>query len=182
MELDYSKTGKLFPRADRVFRALEKAGLWVSSVALVLMGLLVVVSIGGRALIGKTIPDDNLLIGGLMVATVALSLAVVAATRGNIVVEVFTNKIGDRGHRLLNAFSSFIGLAMMIPLTWASWLALKYAVVRGTYFDGLLHVPQWPARVLFFSSFILISVRLLLMLVEDVAGAISSNRERPNVE
>lgn len=180
MDLDYSGSGKLFPRADRVLRALETMGLWVSSVAVVLLGLLVIVSIAGRALIGKTVPDDNILVGDLMIAIVALSWAAVTATRGNIVVEVFTNWIGRRGQYLLDALGSLVGLAMIVPLTWASWLMLDYAFVRGTYFDGILHVPQWPGRLLFFYAFLMMGLRLVLLLVNDLGCAFFIGRNRPN--
>ena len=177
MELDYSRSGRLFPRADRLLRVLETAGLWISSVAVVLLGALVIVSISGRALFGQAVPDDNILVGDLMVAIVALSWAIVTATRGNIVVEVFTNWVGPRGQSVLSALGSLVGLAMILPLTWASWLMLKNAIVRGTYFDGILHVPQWPGRMLFFYAFALMSCRLVLMLATDISAVVGGRQQ-----
>ncbi|MEZ5649903.1 MAG: TRAP transporter small permease subunit [Burkholderiaceae bacterium] len=160
-----------------MFRLLESLGLWASALAVVVLGSLVIVSIAGRVLIGRIVPDDNILVGDLMVAIVALSWAVVIATRGNIAVEVFTNWVGPRARHLLDAFGSLIGLAMVLPLTWASWLMLGNALTRGTYHDGLLHVPQWPGRLLFFYAFLMMSCRLVLLIVDDLFGFASKRAD-----
>lgn len=178
MELDYSESGRRLPRLQRVFRVLESLGLWASAIAVVILGTLVIVSITGRVLIGRIVPDDNVLVGELMVAIVALAWATVIATRGNISVEVFTNRVGQRGRRLIDAFGSLIGLAMVLPLTWASWLMLDNALTRGTYHDGLLHVPQWPGRLLFFYAFLMMSCRLVLLIIDDLSAFLGPRPER----
>jgi TRAP-type C4-dicarboxylate transport system permease small subunit len=169
--------GMPLPRLDRTLRALEQAGLRVSAVAVAALGLLVIASISGRALFGRSIPDDNVMVGDLMVAIVALSWAAVTATRGHIAVEVFTNWVRPRLRAGLDALGSLVGLAMILPLSWASWNMLEHALARGTYYDGLLSMPQWPARMLFFYAFALMTCRLLLLLARDVGVALRSSQE-----
>lgn len=173
MQLDYQNADAAFPRASGVLRALEKAGFWLSVVAVAVLGTLAVTSITLRALTGRAIPDDNIMIGDLVVAVVALSWAVVTATQGNIIVEVFTNWVGPRGQAVLRVLASIVGLAMIIPLCWASWVMAHDAIVKMTYYDGLLHWPQWPSRTIFFVSFLMMALRLVLLAATDAVLAIT---------
>lgn len=169
MELDYHDEKGAAPVApDRWLRALEAAGLWISAAAVVVLGVLIIASIIGRATIGRTIPDDNIMVADLMVGIVALSWAAVTATRGNIVVEVFTNWVGDRGQAGLRALGSLVGLGMIAPLAWASGNMAAHAIQKGTFYDGLLMLPQWPARCLFFYAFAAMTLRLLILLWTDL--------------
>lgn len=172
MQLDYSGSGRVLPRASGLLGLVERAGLWVSSAAVVVLGALVIVSISSRVLTGRSIPDDNVMVGDLMVAIVALSWAVVTATRGNIVVEVFTNWMSERAQFWLGALGSLVGLVMIVPLAWASYTMLRHSLLRGTYYDGILAWPQWPARMLFFYAFVLMALRLVLLMADDIAAAL----------
>lgn len=155
----------------RGLRRLEMAGLWIAAAAVAALGLLIVVSIAGRALAGVMAPDVNVLAGDLMVAIAALGWGAVTATGGHIEVELFTRRAGPRASALLGAFGALVGLAMIVPLAWASWTMLVHALTRGTYYDGVLDWPQWPARMLFFIAFALMALRLLAMLAAGLRAA-----------
>ena len=173
MHLDYGHADAAFPRASAALRVVEKAGFWLSSSSVAVLGTLAVTSITLRTLTGRAIPDDNIMIGDLVVAIVALSWAIVTATQGNIVVEVFTNWIGPRGQAGLRVLASIVGLAMIIPLCWASGTMAHHSIVRLTYYDGLLQWPQWPSRSIFFISFVMIGMRLLLLAATDIVLMVS---------
>lgn len=168
MQLDYSYADAVFPRASSALRLFERAGFWLSTVSVALLGALASGSIALRTLTGRAITDDNILIGDLVVAVVALSWATVTATQGNIVVEVFTNWVGPRGQAALRLLGSVVGLAMIGLLCWASWQMAYYSIVKLTYYDGLLHWPQWPSRSVFFISFFMMALRLLLLAATDI--------------
>lgn len=171
MELDYRNADAAFPRVSAALRVFERAGFWLSSFAVALLGTLAVTSITLRTVTGRAIPDDNIMIGDLVVAIVALSWAIVTATQGNIIVEVFTNWIGERGQAVLRVLGSLVGLAMIVPLCWASGMMAYDAVAKMTYYDGLLHWPQWPSRSIFFVSFVMMGLRLLLLVATDAVLA-----------
>lgn len=178
MQLDYSNAGLVFPRANAALRVLERACFRLSTVSVAVLGLLAVTSITLRTLTGRAITDDNILIGDLVVAVVALSWATVTATQGNIVVEVFTNWIGPRGQAALRALGSVVGLAMTVLLCWAAGKMAWDSLVKQTYYDGLLHWPQWPSRSVFFVSFFLMVLRLLLLAATDTILAVTGHATR----
>ena len=171
MQLDYRNANAVFPRVSTALGVLERAGFWLSSLAVAVLGTLAVTSITLRTLTGRAITDDNIMIGDLVVAIVALSWAIVTATQGNILVEVFTNWVGNRGQAALRVLASIVGLAMILPLCWASGVMAYDAIVKMTYYDGLLHWPQWPSRSIFFISFVMMGLRLLLLASTDAVIA-----------
>ena len=103
----------------------------------------------------------------------SMSWATVTATRGNIEVEVFTNWISGRGQSVLRALGSIVGIVMIGLLCWASGKMAYDSIVKLTYFDGLLHWPQWPSRSIFFLSFLMMGLRLILLAATDIALAIT---------
>jgi TRAP-type C4-dicarboxylate transport system permease small subunit len=174
MQLDYSGADAVFPRASHALRLFERAGFWLSTVSVAVLGALASGSIALRALTGRGITDDAILIGDLVVAIVALSWATVTATQGNIVVEVFTNWLGPRGQAALRVLGSIIGLVMIGFLCWASWQMARHSIVLLTYYDGLLHWPQWPSRLAFFLAFLMMALRLLLLTATDIVAAFTA--------
>ncbi|MCX7560623.1 TRAP transporter small permease subunit [Sulfitobacter sp. F26204] len=172
MQLDYTNANSVFPRANSILRIFENLAFWFSATSVAILGALAVFSISLRMLTGRAIPDDNIMIGDLVVAIVALSWATVTATQGNIVVEVFTNWVGERGQAMLRLLASLVGMMMIFPLCWASWTMAKHSIIIMTYYDGLLHWPQWPSRTTFFVAFLLMSIRLVFLAATDAVLAI----------
>ena len=146
---------------------LEKIGLSLSAVAIVLLGLLVTVSVLGRLVSGQMIPDDIVISGELMVTLVALPWAYITADRGHISVEVFTNWISSRGHAWLDILAGIVALVMVVPLTWATGQVFLHAAEFGSYFDGDLYLPEWPGRLTFFIGFAMMTLRFLIQLGQD---------------
>jgi len=147
---------------------LEKAGLIVSCAAIAVLGLMIIVSVTARYFVGSIIPDELIFAGELMVTLVALPWAFVTADRGHIAVELFTNWVTGRGRIYLDVFATLIGLAMVVPLTWATAIDLITAIDYGSYFDGDLYLPEWPGRLMFFIGFVLMLVRMILLLIGDI--------------
>jgi len=151
----------------RFLSVIEKAGLDLSVIAIVVLALLVTVSIAGRLILGSAIPDDIIIAGELMVALVALPWAIVTADRGHIAVEVFTTRVKGSGNIWLDILSTFAALVMMVPLTLAVGSALMTSIDYGSYFDGDLYLPQWPGRLMFFLGYALMLARFAFLLRDD---------------
>ena len=154
--------------ADRWLHGVETAALLVSMLAIVLAAALVGLSVSGRTFFGRSVPDVVVLTENLMPVIVALPLAFVAARRGHIEVEVFTNWLPPRGIVALNIFANLIGLIIFGLIAWGAWNVLGRDIETGRFYEGLLRVPAWPAKAFFFFGLTLFSLRLLLNLVEDV--------------
>jgi TRAP-type C4-dicarboxylate transport system permease small subunit len=154
---------------------LEKAGVIVSSIAIAILGAMIIISVTGRTFFASMIPDDLVFSGELMVTLVALPWAYITAERGHITVELFTNWVSERGRIRLDILATVVGLLMIGPLTWATGIALWQAIDYGSYFDGDLYLPEWPGRLMFFLGFLMTVIRLVLMLVSDAICLINYN-------
>ncbi len=146
---------------------LERIGLDIASIVIVLLGILVTASVIGRVVWGVTIPDDIVIAGEFMVTLVALPWAFVTADRGHISVEIFTNWVPPTGRAFLDIVAGLVALIMVIPLTWATGVVFFEAWEFGNYFDGDLYLPEWPGRLAFFVGFAFMSLRFFLWLVKD---------------
>ncbi len=154
--------------ADRLLHRIETAALVVSMLAVVAATAIIGLSVVGRTLFGRSIPDNVVLAENLMPIIVALALAFVAARRGHIEVEVFTNWLPPRGIVVLNIFANLIGLVIFGLITWGAWNILGRDIETGRFYEGVLRVPSWPAKAFFVVGLGLFSLRLLLNLVLDL--------------
>jgi len=149
---------------------VEKLFLRIASICVVILGTVILVKIIGRVFRFPAVPDDIVISGELMVILVALPWAYVTADRGHVSVEVFTDWMSPRAHRILAVFGGIVGLMMIAPLAWATGTAFVTAFNFGSYFDGELYLPQWPGRLAFFVGFALMLVRLVVLIVTDFRG------------
>lgn len=152
---------------DRAVHIVETAALAVSMVAIGLTCAVIGATVIGRSLLGRSVPDNVVIAENLMPIIVALPLAFVAARRGHIEVEVFTNWLPPRGILALNILANAIGLAIFGLIAWGAWNILGRDLATGRFYEGLLRVPAWPAKAFFVFGLALFSLRLLLNLIED---------------
>ena len=154
---------------DRFADLLERAALTVSMLAVVCAALVVFLSVVGRAVFGRAIPDNVVLTENMMPLIVVLPLAYVAARRGHIEVEVFTNPLPPRAIAFLTMFGNLIGLVIFGLIAWSAFNVMLRDFETGRYFEGLLRVPAWPAKAFFVIGLALFALRLLLNFLEDAA-------------
>ncbi len=152
---------------DRMMHLIETAALAVSMLAIVFAATIIFLTVTGRTFVGRSVPDSVILAENLMPIIVTLPLAYVAARRGHIEVEVFTNFLPARGILLLNMFGNLIGLVVFGLIAWSAWNVLGRDWATGRFYEGVLRVPQWPAKAFFVAGLALFSLRLVLNFVED---------------
>lgn len=153
--------------ADRTLHLAETGAIAIAMIAIVLAATVIFLSVLGRTLLGVSIPDDVILAENLMPGIVALPLAYVAARRGHIEVEVFTNVLPARGRLALRMFGSLLGLVIFGLIAWSAWNVTLSDWERGRFYEGVLRVPQWPAKALFVLGLGLLSLRLTLGFLQD---------------
>ena len=161
---------------DRVVHWVETAALGLAMLAIVLAAMIIFLTVVGRATIGRSIPDSVVLAENLMPIIVTLPLAYVAARRGHIEVEVFTNFLPPRGILTLNMLANLIGLIVFGLIAWSAWNVLGRDFATGRFYDGVLRVPHWPAKAFFVCALALFGLRLALNFLED---ALRLFRPRP---
>ena len=152
---------------DRGLHLIESAALALSMLAITFAASVIFLSVLGRTVLGRSVPDNVVLAENMMPIIVALPLAYVAARRGHIEVEVFTNFLPPRGIIVLNMFANLIGLVIFGLIAWSAWNVLGRDWATGRFYEGVLRIPQWPAKAFFVAGLALFSLRLALNFAED---------------
>jgi TRAP-type C4-dicarboxylate transport system permease small subunit len=107
--------------ADQVGRALftlAKALAIVGGILCCIMAVVVTVSVTGRYLFSAPIPGDYDVVGIIAGGAVFCFLPYCQMTRGNVLVDFFTEGLGSRSKAALDAFGALLYLAIAILFTW----------------------------------------------------------------
>lgn len=153
--------------ADRALHVIETAAIAIAMFAIAFGAGLIFLSVLGRTFFGRSIPDDVVIAENLMPLIVTLPLAYVAARRGHIEVEVFTNFLPYRGRMALRVFGNLLGLVIFGLIAWSAWNVALSDYERGRFYEGVLRIPQWPAKAFFVLGLGLLSARLFLNMLQD---------------
>ncbi|MBK1875031.1 TRAP transporter small permease subunit [Marinobacter sp. 1-3A] len=150
---------------------VEKVFLYVGAICVFALAVLISSSVFLRTVFNTGIPDEIVIVGEFMIGALILPLAFVAADRGFITVEIFTQGFGVKVQQVLNVLTSVFGVIAVAPITYAAYLTFFDVVDSGAYFFGLLELPKWPGRSLFFFGYILFFIRLIDLSIFDLLVA-----------
>lgn len=155
-----------------------------SVAALCVIGLCVVITgtVLSRGLLGWGIPDDVTIVRELMIGAIILPLAYVTSSRSHIAVEVLYDRLGRRTQLSLMAFGTTFGFLTLLPLVYAAWNELLYAIDSETYFFGDLELPEWPGKLAFFVGLFFFIIRLSLLMASDLRDAWNGGRSAGNAK
>ncbi|MEP1214169.1 MAG: TRAP transporter small permease subunit [Marinobacter sp.] len=163
----------------KAVRHARGALAWLENVFLLIavvciLGLCVVIasSVLLRTFASSGIPDEVVIVGEMMIGALVLPLAFVAADRGFIAVEIFTQLLGPKVQQLLNVLTVIVGLIAVTPITYAAFISVVDAFESGAYFFGLLELPKWPGHTLFFLGYFLFFIRLIDLAIHDCLEAL----------
>lgn len=164
---------------------LENIFLLVGVVCIMGLCLTIASSVVLRTFSSSGIPDEIVIVGEMMIGALILPLAFVAADRGFICVEIFTQRLGPKFQKGLNVLTVIVGLLAVAPITYAACLSMVDAFESGAYFFGLMELPKWPGQTLFFLGYFLFFIRLIDLAVYDILeafGLINSKLPETNNE
>lgn len=147
---------------------VEGAFLALSMVGIVAMGAIVTITIIGRTLFGVALPDTDILIGELMVASMILPLAYVASTGAHIAVDVFARMAPERAQPWFRLLASLAGFVVVLPIAWGGYTELTGSLEAGAYYYGDLFLPEWPGRAAYLLGFLLFAIRCLVDAAREV--------------
>ncbi|MGL1833486.1 TRAP transporter small permease [Rhodocyclaceae bacterium SMB388] len=148
----------------------------IATAAVAMLCVLVTVSVLSRLLGQPLIPDSVLLVQEMMVLVILFPLAVLTAMREQIAVTVFTQRAGERSQRLLAAVGHVVGLVFGGVLLWASSRLLMRSLATGEYYYGALDIPMWIGHAVFALGAAAFVLRLVVMLLIDLNGAMSRRK------
>jgi len=160
-----------YRRARGYLARVESALLSVSALMILAMTLYVATGIVLRTFFGGRLYDEVAIIGELMVMSISLALAFVAAERGYVAVEIVTAAASHRTRVALDVLGSAVGLIALIPITIAAWSAGVRAWEEGSYHFGVLNLPEWPGYFVYLIGMAAFLVRLVDLIIHDLLCA-----------
>lgn len=164
---------------QKALATLENSALALAGLVLLTMGLIIAMSVIGKAMFNRAIPDDLLMVGLLNVAVITLPLAYVERRRGHIAVTVTTDWLGIR---VIGALRAFGALAMAVFFGGIGFMVARRMpgdIARGSYYDGTLQIPTWPMKALFGAAVLMFVIRLVISVTEGIRTAITGEDARP---
>lgn len=161
---------------------LENVFIMIGVVCILAMCAVIGSSVLLREFFSSGIPDEMVIVGELMVGALVLPLAFIAADRGFISVEIFTQKLGPVFQRALNVLTVIVGLIAVMPVTYAAYLSVVDTLQTGAYFFGLLELPKWPGQLMFFLGYFLFFIRLIDLAIHDSLEALGFKVNQSRVD
>ncbi len=146
-------------------------GITLAGASLLLMVLLGAIDIIGTKFFDRPLPGTFEATEALMVLGVFLALPYTQARRQHIAVDLLVSRFGPGGRRALDAFATFLTLAVFVLIAWQGWvLALASFSVRE-YASGIVRFPVYPAKFALAVGASLMVFQALVDLVADARGA-----------
>lgn len=156
--------------AGRVLNALCRAFAIGSGVTLILMALMSLTSIVGRALFDKPILGDYELVQMLSAVAVTMALPFCQMIRGHIIVDFFTTALPARINKRLDIFASLVMAVAAFIFSWRITLAMIDLYGNGDS-TMLLNLSTWWGYAPMVPSFFLLGCAALYTAWVDFTGA-----------
>lgn len=155
--------------ARGILSVLENLLLNISVMCILIMGGVIFLSVLLRTLGFPGVVDDTVIVSELMIGALILPLAYIAADKGFIAVEIFTNWLSSKIKTTLNILSIVIGLAAVILIGYAGYLTMTHTIGTHVVLFSMLELPAWPGRTAFFVGYLVFFIRLVDLLIYEIA-------------
>ena len=159
-------------RAETILGRLTDLFLWLAAAATGAMMLHVAADVGAKLILRHPILGTLETVSlYYMVAVVFLPLAAVQRDRGHIFIELFTQRLGARAQRSLDALALFLTFMLAATLFWRGFdVAVEKSLVRELSTNIEFQVEVWPGRWFPVIGFGLTTLWCFLQLVRDVVA------------
>jgi TRAP-type C4-dicarboxylate transport system permease small subunit len=154
---------KTATRIHQQLQKLEFALMIAGGILAFLVMFIVVVDVFMRTVFNSPLTGVYELVIYLFIALVSFGFAYVQGQRGNIIVEVLTEKWPDPCKHLLDMIGCLAGFVFVAILTWKSGEQAYISFLNGEYqAQSLLQLPIWPAKAFVAVGMAVLSIRLLV--------------------
>lgn len=127
---------------DRSLASLSRFFALIGVAVAAIVAGMAVVSIAGRAALSKPIQGDVELTQFGVALCISLALPWCQWQRANIIVDFFTQRLGERGNAVLDGIGALLMAAMYLLLAWRSG-AGAVAVREAFEATMILDLPMW---------------------------------------
>ena len=155
---------------DRLFDKICNLFGTLSSVAVLLIMLAIVLDVIGRAAFGAPLSGASEFAVSGLVAVVFLGLASAQRNGNNFRVEFVADNLPAPLRTVLELAWRLIVLAV---LCWVAWLTTQEAIRSTSKFEasyGVVAFPIWPARILLSLGFWALTIQILLEIAAVLTG------------
>ncbi len=159
---------------DLALGNLERFLLYLSIIAILATGAIVLMEIAAREFLPFRIPDGVTIVEQLMVASIAFGLSYAMATNAHIAIELFYQHFPLALQRICDIIGLLAGLIAFLPIAYWAWIDTTKFLRRGSYYYGELQLPEWPTHAAFLVGFAVLSLRLLLLFAMRLGGQTSA--------
>ncbi len=147
---------------------LEKVLLVLAAVSILAICAIIFSGVVTRAVFNWSMPDAEILVRDLMITSIILPLAYVAAERAHIAVDVFVNMMPKAVRPWSDLLGSTIGLLVLLPIAYGGWKGFLTAWSDGNYYYGEFDLPEWPGKLAFALGYAVFLLRLLSLVIIDI--------------
>jgi TRAP-type C4-dicarboxylate transport system permease small subunit len=161
--------GSLLSRLDQLLLPLERFMALISGIAIFMLMVLAVISVGGRNLANAPLPGYVDWIESLMPLIAFLGIAWVQREGGHIRMDMLVGRLRGRALWLFELISVVLILMLMLGLVWGSWAHFQRSFdinaplwSRDSSID--IGIPIWPTKLLVPVAFSVLCVRLVLQI------------------
>lgn len=151
----------------RVLQLVERVLVVLAAVSILLICAIIFLGVVTRAVFSWSLPDAEIFVRDLMIASIILPLASVTASRTHIAVDVFVNLMPQSWSRYFNLLGSVVGFLVLLPIAWGGYTAFMSVWQDGSYFYGEFDFPEWPGKFAFFLGYVVFVLRLAVLVVLD---------------
>lgn len=156
-------------RIDRALYRIEQAFALISGIAVFLLMVLAVVSVGGRNFLNAPIRGYVDWIELIMPLIAMMGVAYTQRDGGHIRMDILVSRLKGRSLWIAEFLSTFLILVTILLLIWGSWAHFARSFdlnaplwSRDSTID--IGLPIWPAKLLVPVALTLLSIRLVLQL------------------
>lgn len=153
---------------DSLYRGVKPVSTvanYIGMVALAAMMFLTAVDVALRKVANMPVMGSYELIQFMMVICGGLGLAYCAVEKGHVTIDLVTSKLSKRAQGILGMVTSFIGLAVVIMLTWQACVYITL-FMTSKQLTAVLMVPLYPFVGIFAFGLALYCVVLLIHFFE----------------
>ena len=151
------------PQGNIIVKWICNVMIAIAAVALAIMLFLSVADVIGRSFFLHPIEGTSELVGMLLVITASLGLGYCQLVKGNINIDIFTNRFSRRGQSILNIFSYLMSVAVSVIITWRGLVMMnQYRTETLGSTSATLGIILWPFMLIMSLGFAWVAVIFLI--------------------
>lgn len=161
--------GSVLSRIDRGLHRLETALALISGIAVFMLMVLAVYSVGGRNLFNRPMAGYVDWIEQLLPVIAFLGIAYTQRDGGHIRMDIVVGRLNGRVLWAAELITSLVTLGLMVLLVWGSWAHFERAFDFSRPFWSRdsstdIGLPIWPAKLIVPIAFSVLCARLLIQI------------------